>query len=347
VLAWQLVNEQWMFAHEPPLSLTEGTVRTTTGTHDMADPEQKARMIAEGVNHYIAQMKDEILRHDPGALVTMGFFHHRAEPAWRTDPASAIAGSALDFVDFHAYPGSQPMAWYIDGLGLDAHPEMPVLLGEFGAFRHIHPDIEAAAAAPVEWQRLACEAGFDGFLYWTYRSDVPDAHASTWGLTDEDGFLLELLAPRHRPDACAGVTVPRANLALGARPSASRALPEGPPRAAIDDDAETVWVAGEGPEQWIALRFPRPVTIGEVQLIVSQHPPGRTRHVVEVRRRGGAGWQPVAELAGRTADPDRLVVRPKRPLRRVTALRVRTLASPSWVAWREVRAFERPQGEGG
>ena len=239
------------------------------------------------------------------------------------------------------------MAWYLDGLGLDAHPEMPVILGEFGAFRHIYPDIESAAAATVEWQRLACEAGFDGFLYWTYRSDAPEVGDSTWGLADADGSLLELLAPRDHPDPCARVDVPRANLALGARPSASRSLPDGPPSAAIDDDAETVWVAGEGPEQWIALRFGRPVTIGEVQLIVSQHPAGRTRHVVEVRRRGGARWQPVAELAGRTADPERLVVRPGRPLRGVTALRVRTLESPSWVAWREVRVFERPQGDGG
>src|SRR6185503_14446846 len=41
VLGWQLLNEQWMFRDQPPLSLTSGIVETTTGSYDMSDPDQK------------------------------------------------------------------------------------------------------------------------------------------------------------------------------------------------------------------------------------------------------------------------------------------------------------------
>ena len=61
VLSWQLLNEQWMFIDQPPLSLTEGMVKTTTGSYDMADPDQKTQMVSDGLVYYIAQMKEEIL----------------------------------------------------------------------------------------------------------------------------------------------------------------------------------------------------------------------------------------------------------------------------------------------
>ena len=78
VLGWQLLNEQWMFADQPPLSLTEGLVETTTGSYDMSDPQQKVQMVDDGLVYYIAQMKEEILIHDPTALVTMGFLSLRS-----------------------------------------------------------------------------------------------------------------------------------------------------------------------------------------------------------------------------------------------------------------------------
>ena len=71
VLGWQLLNEQWMFRDQPPLSLTNGGVETTTGSYDMSDPGQKTQMVSDGIVYYIAQMKEEILIHDPTALVTM------------------------------------------------------------------------------------------------------------------------------------------------------------------------------------------------------------------------------------------------------------------------------------
>jgi hypothetical protein len=51
VLAWELLNEQWMFPDQPPLSLAAGMVETTTGVYDLGDPRQKRQMVADGLVH--------------------------------------------------------------------------------------------------------------------------------------------------------------------------------------------------------------------------------------------------------------------------------------------------------
>lgn len=340
VLAWELVNEQWMFEDQPPLSLTSGLVETTTGRYDMADPVQKRAMVADGIVHYIREMKAEIVAHDPGALVTMGFFGPHAAPGWYTDPVSALARSDLDLLDFHAYPGGADMAAVARAFAIADHPERPVILGEFGAFRHRSTDIEAAASAVADWQAESCRLGFDGWLYWTYLGAEPSVGDATWDMVDQDGYLLRLLAPDAHPDPCQRIRVERSNKALGATVRASRSLEGARPALAADDDLATTWVAGSHPEQWIRLDLPAAITLAELQLVVSQDPAGPTTHVIEARRRGQRGFRTLGRIEGRTADGEVLVFRPRRPVRRVVSIRIRTVASPSWVAWREVRAFE-------
>lgn len=80
-----------------------------------------------------------------------------------------------------------------------------------------------------------------------------------------------------------------------------------------------------------------------MQLLVSQDPAGRTSHVIEVLQKGRQGFHRIGQVTERTADGDWLVVRPKRPVPDVRALRIRTVESPSWVAWREIRVFEEPR----
>src|SRR5690606_16652982 len=131
-----LVNEQWMFADQPPLSLTEGLVETFAGTYDMSDPEQKRRMVAEGLVAYITEVRAEILTHDPTALVTMGFFvPDIAAPGWYVDTASLLTTAPLDFFDFHGYPGGASLAEHAEHFGLTGDTAKPILLGEYGAFR--------------------------------------------------------------------------------------------------------------------------------------------------------------------------------------------------------------------
>jgi len=340
VLGWQLLNEQWMFKDQPPLSLTSGLVQTTTGSYDMSDPDQKTQMVSDGIVYYIAQMKEEILIHDPTALVTMGFFVPEiAAPDWYVETASLLEKSDLDYFDFHGYPGGASLQDHADHFGMIGYNAKPIVLGEYGAFRHIYPEIDSAARVVTQWAAESCQYGFDGWLYWTYYPANSSVGDRTWGLVDEDDYLLNLFAPVNQPDICVPVDVPNDNLAFGKPVTASRSLTEEPPENAVDDNAGTQWGAGEGPVQWIQIDLEGNYRIREVQLLVAQYPVGNTVHRVQVRSSSSDEYQTVYEFNGSTNDNDWLIFTPDIPLENVTQIRVQTIASPSWVAWKEIQVY--------
>lgn len=338
VLGWQLLNEQWMFRDQPPLSLTSGVVETTTGSYDMSDPDQKTQMVSDGIVYYIAQMKEEILLHDPTALVTMGFFAPEiAAPGWYVETASLLEKSDLDFFDFHTYPGGPSLLDHVEHFGMIGFDAKPILLGEYGAFRHIYSDIDSAARTITQWVAESCQYGFDGWLYWTYYPADASVGDRTWGLVDEDDYLLNLFAPVNQPDPCAAVEIPNDNLAYNKPVIASRSLPEEPPENAVDDNAGTQWGAGEGPVQWIQIDLQGSYRITELRLLVAQYPAGNTIHRVQVRASDSEAYQTVYEFSGSTGDNDWLVLQPDMPLENVAQIRIQTIASPSWVAWKEIQ----------
>jgi hypothetical protein len=81
----------------------------------------------------------------------------------------------------------------------------------------------------------------------------------------------------------------------------------------------------------------QPSAVREIRLVVAQSPGGRTVHRLLIRRDGGL--QEIQRFDGSTADEQTLVWRPSSPLSGVTAVRVETDASPSFVAWREVEVL--------
>jgi hypothetical protein len=341
VLGWQLLNEQWMFRDQPPLSLTSGMVETTTGVYDMSNPEQKAQMVSDGIVYYIAQMKEEILLHDPTALVTMGFFVPEiAAPEWYVETASLLQKSDLDFFDFHAYPGFHSFRDHAEHFGMIGYDDKPILLGEYGAFRHIYPEIGSAARVVMRWVAESCEFGFDGWLYWTYYPADASAGDRTWGLTDEDNYMLGLFAPVNHPDPCVAAQTPNDNLAYGKPVTASRSLPGEAPENAVDDDAGTQWGAGESPVQWIQIDLQGTYRITEIRLLAAQYPAGNTTHRVQVRASGGDAYRTVHEFQGFTSDNMWLEFNPETPLENVTHIRIQTISSPSWVAWKEIQVFD-------
>jgi F5/8 type C domain-containing protein len=340
VLGWQLLNEQWMFRDQPPLSLTSGMVETTTGSYDMGLPNQKTQMVSDGIIYYIAQMKEEILLHDPTALVTMGFFAPEiAAPDWYVETASLLEKSDLDFFDFHAYPGGASLQSHAEHFGLPGYEAKPILMGEYGAFRHIYPEIDSAARALTTWVSESCQYGFDGWLYWTYYPADPSVGDQTWGLVDEDNYLLNLLAPANQPDPCVGVEISNDNLANGKPVTASRSLPENPPENVVDDNADTSWIAGAGPVQWIQVDLQGSYRITEIRLLVSQSPNGNTNHRIQVRNSNSDAYQTVHEFQGFTNDNDWLVFEPDIPLENVNQIRIQTILGPSWVAWKEIQVY--------
>ncbi len=340
VLGWQLLNEQWMFRDQPPLSLTGGLVETTTGSYDMSDPNQKTLMVSDGIIYYIAQMKEEILSHDPTALVTMGFFVPEiAASDWYVETASLLLNSNLDFFDFHAYPGGPSLQEHVEHFGMLSYDTKPIILGEYGAFRHIYSEIDSAARALTSWVAESCQYGFDGWLYWTYYPADASVGDRTWGLVDEDNYLLDLFAPAKQPDLCAAIEIPNDNLAYGKPVTASISLPVEPATNAVDDNTATQWGAGEHPVQWIEVDLQGIYRITEFRLLVAQYPAGDTIHRVQVRASSGEAYETVHEFNGSTSDNDWLVFKPEVPLENAAQIRIQTIASPSWVAWKEIQVY--------
>ena len=345
ILGWQLLNEQWMFRDQPPLSLTSGTVETTTGAYDMSDPQQKMQMVSDGLVYYIAQMKEEILAQDPTALVTMGFFvPELVAPEWYVETASLLQRSALDFFDFHAYPGPLSLRAHAEAFGMlePGTDAKPIILGEYGAFRDRYADLNGAARALTTWVADSCVYGFDGWLYWAYYPAPVSAGDQTWGLVNDGGYLLNLFAPVTQPNPCTPIEIASDNIAYGKPATASASLAAEPPSNAVDEDTATQWGAGAGPVQWIAVDLQGLYTITEVRLLVAQYPEGNTVHHIQVRETSTDGYTTVHEFSGSTNDGDWLVYTPDEPLEDVGFIRIHTVTSPSWVAWKEVQVFGKP-----
>ena len=340
VLGWQLLNEQWMFADQPPLSLNEGLVETTTGTYDMGDPEQKESMVSEGLIHYIAEMKEEILTHDPTALVTMGFFVPAlVAPGWYVETASLLQSSDLDFFDFHSYAGSIDLRAHAEHFGMIDYDDKPIIMGEYGPFRNIFGDQVSAARSTTNWVGESCDYGFDGWIYWAFYPANANVDDRTWGFTDDDNYFQTLLAPVNQPDPCIPVDVSSGNIAYQKPTQASRSLPEEPADLAVDENASTQWGAGADAPQWIEIDLDGNYSIDEIRLLVAQYPAGDTIHQIQLRVSESTTYETTHEFRAFTEDDEWLVYAPDSGNENISAIRIRTLSSPSWVAWKEIQVF--------
>lgn len=336
VLAWSILNEQWMFADQPPLSLPTGSVTTKTGTYDMGSADSRRQMVIDATRSYFAAIAEVVRQNDPHALVTSGFFAPKFPNAtsiggdWYVDTAPLLEESALDFFDFHAYPGSDiSLAEIAENFGLPA--DKPVIMGEYGAFISRFPAIDKAGLTLQRWVADSCGLGFAGWLYWEFNPADISVGDATWALTAEDGLLLEQLAPTVQSDPCMSNLVDP-NLAAGAVTRASRSISGEPPSNANDGNPTTQWGAGAEPTQWIEVDLGEIEEIGEIRLMVAQFPNGLTRHLIDVD--GVRVWA----FENDTTDGEVLTYTPDQPLTG-RVIRITTISSPSWVAWREIEVF--------
>lgn len=340
VLAWSIVNEMWVFPDQAPLDLRGGTVRGADGVdYDMADASQRRALVVAGFTHYLNSVAAEIREHDPHGLVTSGFFAPKfpnetsTGGEWYVDTEPLMGTVDLDFFDFHAYPGGDiDIESLAENFGMTEHPDVPVVMGEVGAFLHLFDEAETAGVALQRWVAGSCTVGFDGWLHWGYLRAPVAIGDSTWALTDADGFLLDAMAPATWPDPCTP-SLADPNLARGATASASRSLAGEPASAAVDGNPGTQWGSGSDAPQWIEVKLAEPSTVGEVRLLVAQYPAGRTVHDVAVRTSGGL--RTVATADGATEQGQLLTVT-FAPVDDVVAVRVTTRLSPSWVSWSEL-----------
>jgi len=154
-----------------------------------------------------------------------------------------------------------------------------------------------------------------------------------------DSPFADLCAqPSPSPSSTPTAAAVGPNLAASGMASASSSVAENPPALAIDGDSETIWLAGAGPPQWLAVDLRSFHLVGRVRLTVEQTPSGPTSHRILGRLEDGSEIL-LAEVTGTTESGHELDLQIAQPAM-VDRIRVETVESPSWVAWREVAIFE-------
>ncbi|WKZ49004.1 MAG: discoidin domain-containing protein [Anaerolineales bacterium] len=129
-----------------------------------------------------------------------------------------------------------------------------------------------------------------------------------------------------------------ANLALGRPVRFSSQTGDLTGSLAVDGDFGTLWNSGGGPTQWIEIDLGAEFAISEIRLSVSQYPEGRTVHQVKGRSADGQ-FVLLQTFDGMTHDGDELLFKPDAPLTGIRFIRIETIVSPSWVAWREIEVM--------
>ena len=341
VFAYELRNEMFFDMDFAPFSLTSGLITALNGkSYDMSNSDDKKRMIDENMVIWMDSLRAAILELDPTALVSVGFFWpQEPNPARIGDPryvntASAIWESQLDFIDLHPYPASElTLEQYVENFGMEGMEEKPIIMGEFGASTHEVPSVDKAVRTLMNWQVDSCQYGFDGWLLWTW--DIYENNEFYSAISDQ-GQIGEALAPINRPDPCQSAQFDflETNIALNAKVTASRSLANEPSSNAVDGTGAN-WGAGAFPKQWIEIDLGQSYTIKTIRLMVAQYPEGNTVHQIQVRNLNG-NFELVHTFDEFTVDNQILIYTPDIPLLDVQFIRITTISSLSWVAWKEI-----------
>lgn len=130
-----------------------------------------------------------------------------------------------------------------------------------------------------------------------------------------------------------------ANLALGKLVTVSSVTEGWVGAMAVDGDLGTLWNSGGGPVQWIEIDLGAEYNVLRIELTPSQYPAGNTVHQIM-----GADFShqfsELTVLEDETSDGMELLYSPSSPISSLRFIRVETLVSPSWVAWREIEVID-------
>ena len=174
------------------------------------------------------------------------------------------------------------------------------------------------------------------FQSWNDKPDfsLPDSEPYTF-----TGFINTYFEDKTRlgfPREGAG-----ANLALEKPVRVSNLTGDSIGALAVDGDLGNLWNSGGDAIQWIEIDLGTEYDISEIRLTTSQYPEGRTVHQIKGK---GPGSDDLFILLytfdGNTNDGDELVFSPDVALEGIRFIRIETVVSPSWVAWREIEIID-------
>ena len=287
--------------------------------------------VAEGVAAFVAAVREEF------PWVIVGDIEPTPKPV-------TAAGLAEWMAAYEAAVG-EPMAFL--HLDLDwSQPDWSALALEVqtaGDARGVPTGIiYTGGAAPSDelWMGLAGQRVLDHedrdggapdhvvFQSW---NDHPD-----FALPETDALAFTGFMNRYFDDRSSlGLAGTSTSLAFRRPTVVSAALADAPADHAVDGDPDTLWNAGAGPPAWIEIDLGEARALSLIRLYVGQSPEGATEHRVYGRADAGGAGTLLGTLAGATSDYQvlELAAAGWSPVRFV---RIETVASPSWVAWREI-----------
>jgi uncharacterized protein (TIGR03437 family) len=354
ILGFDIQGEAHFDLGATPLSMTTGTVTTANRkSYDLSDSSARQTLMDDNLVNFIDQVRGAVIKVDPTAPVFVSFYPSKSpNPTPFEDPIHqfirpypAICCSTADFIDLHAYLWGLTLPQLVQNFESSGLTVKPLVMFEYGTALNHALSAEAAAAALQRWQSDSCSYGFTGWLLWNWDlSDATNPDTNYWSALSGGGVVDRALRPLDRPSACQPGSYFDQDIAIGATVTASSSLAGYGPAMAVDGSANTWWSAGAFAPQWIQIDLPAPSIVTAIRLTVSQFPNGPTVHDLYVQSQGDAQPRLVSEFSGTTQDQQVLTWTASQPLVGVTSIRVATVASHSWVAWREIEILSGDTG---
>ena len=120
--------------------------------------------------------------------------------------------------------------------------------------------------------------------------------------------------------------------------SASASHDEDSAQKAIDDNVESIWNSSDFPIQWIMITLDGFYLVDSVEMIVAQTPAGQTTHEIWLGDASGSLVK-YKEFVNVHTEDGQILALALSPAKVIDRVLIRTVASPSFVAWREVKVF--------
>eukprot|EP00041_Stephanoeca_diplocostata_P007571 m.108057 g.108057 ORF g.108057 m.108057 type:complete len:502 (+) comp16944_c1_seq1:146-1651(+) len=223
VLAYSLENEARAYGNEIPFSdQTLTAVKFSDGhEYNMSDARERRAGLDASFAYWASTVGTAVRSIDDKALVTVGMFTYYAvghaspvapgptssspDPRFPPDPSHLSTHGNVDYLDIHVYPTGEKFNLDQDlaSENYDAidQQKVPVLMGEFGAFKRFYPTASDAAHKLREIMLSTCrEYGFQGWLAWTW--DTWEQGWMLWNMQDQKAFIAHALSPELFNDTC-------------------------------------------------------------------------------------------------------------------------------------------------
>lgn len=214
VWAYELENEACFHDRQRPFDRREGEFRGPGGkTYRLDDGPELQELMDDAIVAWADTCVDALHAVDPLAMVTVSAFTPQAvglRGPGRLRPLSAHGGerrvparllaltrSRLSYLDLHLYPlEERTLEKDLASVEWERLREacrqrgLPLVMGEFGAFKSAYPELGEATKAVEHHLRQVMKLGFAGYLYWTYDTDE---QPNLWNALSGDGMILEAL----------------------------------------------------------------------------------------------------------------------------------------------------------